>query len=141
MVGDTWDYSEPGASTKIPPGGGWPTLTLKNPAAQAIVPIVVNAPSGVAGTSVLKNKRTATVTLTWTDNSDNETGFLVQRAFDAGFTSGVVNATVGANITTLKQDVSRGGHLLLQGARLQRHHSIRMVEYCHRSHTAVTRLA
>ena len=27
VVGDTWDYSNP-AFNEIPPGGGWPTLTL-----------------------------------------------------------------------------------------------------------------
>ena len=56
----------------------------------------------------MKNKKTATVTLNWTDNSDNETGFLIQRAYDAGFTSGVVNATVGADVTTFTETVARG---------------------------------
>ncbi len=49
--------------------------------------------------------------MTWTDPNttpNNETGFLVQRAFDAGFTSGVTNATVGADVTSLSQTVSRG---------------------------------
>jgi hypothetical protein len=41
------------------------------------------------------------------DNSDNETGFLIQRAYDAGFTSGVVNATVVGDVTTFNQTVAR----------------------------------
>jgi hypothetical protein len=72
------------------------------------VVIVIQAPTGLTGSAVAKNKKTATVTLNWTDNANNETGFLIQRAYDAGFTSGVVNATVGPNIATFKQDVARG---------------------------------
>ncbi|HWQ11359.1 MAG TPA: hypothetical protein VNL77_01090 [Roseiflexaceae bacterium] len=44
----------------------------------------------------------------WTDNAANETGFLIQRADNAGFSLGVVNATVAANVTTFRQDVPRG---------------------------------
>jgi FtsP/CotA-like multicopper oxidase with cupredoxin domain len=39
-------------------------------------------------------------TLTWTDNSLNETGFTIQRAADAGFTTGLTTFTVGPNVTT-----------------------------------------
>jgi FtsP/CotA-like multicopper oxidase with cupredoxin domain len=107
VVGDTWDYSNP-AFNEIPPGGGWPTLTLDSRGGAPVV-IVIEAPTGLTGSAVVKNKKTATVTLNWTDNSgNNETGFLIQRAYDGGFTSGVVNATVGPNITTFKQDVARG---------------------------------
>jgi hypothetical protein len=57
----------------------------------------------------VRNKKTATVTLSWTDNATNETGFLIQRAYDAGFTSGVVNATIaGADLTTFEDKVARG---------------------------------
>jgi FtsP/CotA-like multicopper oxidase with cupredoxin domain len=41
-----------------------------------------------------------TVNLTWTDNSDNETNFRIQRATDASFTAGLTNYTVGANVTS-----------------------------------------
>ncbi len=106
VVGDTWDYSNP-AFNEILPGGGWPTLTLSSrgdtPPTVAIV-----APTSLAGSAVVKNKKTAAVSLTWVDNSTNETGFLVQRAYNAGFTSGVVNATVGANSTSFTQDAPRG---------------------------------
>jgi len=39
-------------------------------------------------------------TLTWLDNSLSETDFLIERANDAGFTTGLVSFTVGANVTT-----------------------------------------
>ena len=106
VVGDTWDYSNP-ALNNIPPGGGWPTLTLSS---MGIVPPVstIAPPSALTGSAVVKNKKTATVTLTWMDNSVNETGFLVQRAYDPGFTSGVVNATLGSNVSTFSQTVARG---------------------------------
>jgi hypothetical protein len=104
VVGDTWDYSNP-AFNEIPPGGGWPTLALDSRGGSVGA---VAAPSGLTASAVANNKKTATVTLNWTDNSSNETGFLVQRAEDAGFNLGVVNATVGANAVTLTQSVARG---------------------------------
>lgn len=105
VVGDTWDYSNP-ALNEIPAGGGWPTLTLTSRGESGIAPSIL-APSNLAGSAVVKNKKTATVTLTWTDNANNETGFLIQRALDPAFTSGVVNTTVGPNVTTLSQGVAR----------------------------------
>ena len=109
VVGDTWDYSNP-AFNEIPPGGGWPTLTLTSNDGTITPPPAsgIQAPSGLAGTAVAKNKNSATVTLNWTDNSLNETGFLIQRAYDVGFTSGVVNANVNANVSTFSQTVARG---------------------------------
>lgn len=41
-------------------------------------------------------------TLTWTDNSLNETNFTIQRALDAGFTVELATYTVGANVTTFQ---------------------------------------
>jgi hypothetical protein len=106
VVGDTWDYSNP-AFNEIPPGGGWPTLTLDS-RGNTQAPIAIQAPTNLAGSAVIKNKKSATVTLTWNaDLVTNETGFLIQRAYDPAFTSGVTNFTVGANVTTFSQDVSR----------------------------------
>jgi hypothetical protein len=104
VVGDVWDYSNP-AFNNIPPGGGWPTLTLDSRGGSAST---IAAPSNLTASAVQKNKKTATVTLNWTDNSSNETGFLVQRADDAAFSLGVVNATVPSDIITFSQDVARG---------------------------------
>jgi hypothetical protein len=106
VVGDTWDYSNP-AFNQIPPGGGWPTLALYSSGYQPSVPTVA-APSNLVGSAIVKNKKTATVTLNWTDNANNETGFLIQRAYDAAFTSGVVNTTIGANLTSLQLTEARG---------------------------------
>ena len=40
------------------------------------------------------------MTLTWVDNSNNETGFEIQRATNLNFTAGLTTNTVGANTTT-----------------------------------------
>jgi len=53
------------------------------------------APSNLAATVVGPQQ----VDLTWTDNSNNETGFNIQRATDAGFTLGLTTFTVGADVT------------------------------------------
>ena len=133
VVGDTWDYSNP-AFNQIPPGGGWPTLTLSSRPDAPVAPAVL-APSNLAGSAVVKNKKTATVTLTWTDNSANETGFVIQRAYNATFTSGVVNATVGPNINSFTQDVSAWHDLLLSGTCFQRHKPVKLVEHRNGNHT------
>jgi hypothetical protein len=109
VVGDSWDYSNP-ALNEILPGSGWPTLTLDSRPADAPPPAgdTVAAPSDLAGSAVVKNKKNATVTLNWTDNSGNETGFLIQRAYDAGFTSGVANATLAGDLITFNETAARG---------------------------------
>ncbi|RJQ68386.1 MAG: hypothetical protein C4519_23210 [Desulfobacteraceae bacterium] len=104
VVGDAWDYSDP-AFNEIPPGGGWPTLTLDSRGGSTST---VAAPTGLTGSAVAKNKKTATVTLNWTDNSLNEAGFLIQRSDNVGFNLNVVNATVGADISTFSQSVAPG---------------------------------
>jgi len=105
VVGDTWDYSNP-AFNQIPPGGGWPTLTLDS---KGTAVTTLEAPTNLTASAVAKNKKTADVTLNWTDNAAIETGFLVQRADNAAFTVGVVNTTVaGADIQTFTQNVARG---------------------------------
>jgi FtsP/CotA-like multicopper oxidase with cupredoxin domain len=103
-IGDVWDYSDP-AFNEIPPGGGFPTLTLDS---RGGATTTLADPSDLTGTAVTRNRRTATVTLRWTDNSDNETGFLIQRATNAGFSLNVVNATVAGDVETFSQDVAPG---------------------------------
>jgi hypothetical protein len=108
VVGDVWNYANPAFNEIV--SGGFPTLTLSSliDTTQPPAPSLA-APTNLNASAVIKNKKTATVTLTWVDPATNaETGFLVQRALNATFTSGVVNTTVGPNITTLKQDVARG---------------------------------
>ena len=104
VVGDVWDYSDP-ALNNIPPGGGFPTLTVDS---RGDTTSTIEAPSNLAAAAAAKNRKTATVTVTWTDNSTIETGFLVQRADNAAFTVGVTNLTVAANATTAQETVSRG---------------------------------
>ncbi len=104
VVGDTWDYSNP-ALNEIPPGGGWPTLMLDS---RGNFSSTVAAPSGLTASAVAKDRKNATVTLNWTDNATNETGFLVQRADNALFSLGVVNTTIAGDLTTFSQAVKRG---------------------------------
>lgn len=95
VVGDVWDYSNP-AFNNIPPGGGFPTLTLDSRG--GTVSAAVTAPSNLTGAFTVKNRKTATVNLTWTDNATNETGFLVQRAENPTFFN-PVNTTIAGNLT------------------------------------------
>jgi len=103
VVGDVWDYSNP-AFNQIPPGGGFPTLTLDS---RGGATTTVAAPTNLTASAVRRNTKTATVTLNWLDNSTTETGFLIQRADNAGFTLNVVNATVSGNVTNFSQSVPR----------------------------------
>ena len=104
-VGDTWDYSDP-AFNNLPPGGGFPTVTVDSRNLGTAVGDPVAAPTNLTGTIAVKNRKTSTVNLSWTDNADNETGFLIQRTNSDG--TNLVNATVGPNITTFTQTVTSG---------------------------------
>lgn len=53
------------------------------------------APSNLTGTVISGNE----VDISWTDNSNNETGFLIDRSTDGGNTYSQI-ASVGANVTT-----------------------------------------
>jgi hypothetical protein len=55
---------------------------------------IPNAPSGLNATAM----GTDSISLNWTDNSDNESGFMVQRSLDGG-ASWVDIRTIGANLT------------------------------------------
>jgi hypothetical protein len=66
------------------------------------------APSNVAATATSQGNN-ARVTLTWTDTSNNEAGFAIQRATDPNFTFNVVTSTVGAGVATFTTgNVARG---------------------------------
>jgi len=100
-VGDTWDYSDP-AFNEIPPGGGFPTLTLTSAYSNlgSWVPTAPPAaPSNLTATAAIQGNN-ARVTLTWTDNADSESGFTIQRATNPTFTTGLVTSNVAANVTT-----------------------------------------
>ena len=54
------------------------------------------APSNLTATNVAQT----TLTLNWQDNSNNETGFTIQRATNSTFTKNLVTINVGANMTS-----------------------------------------
>jgi FtsP/CotA-like multicopper oxidase with cupredoxin domain len=58
------------------------------------------APINVQATAFQFNTNSDRVTVTWTDTSNNETGFRIQRATDANFTVGLTTSTVNTNVTT-----------------------------------------
>ncbi len=55
----------------------------------------VNGPNG--------NGNSRTVNLSWVDNSNNETGFTIQRATTSAFTAGLVTTNVGPNTQANQQ--------------------------------------
>ncbi len=69
-----------------------------------LVPAIPVAPSNLtAANGPNGNGNSRSVILNWIDNSNNETGFTIQRATNATFTSGLNTANVGAGVQTLTQ--------------------------------------
>lgn len=68
-------------------------------------PNVLNAPSALKGSA-----GRGSVTLSWTDNSTNESGFYIERA-PSGSTAFARVRTVGANVKTFTNTVTRGTYL------------------------------
>jgi len=64
------------------------------------VPETPAAPSNVVASASVVNAKKFRVTLTWTDNATNETGFFIQMASDAGFAAILDEWGVGANVST-----------------------------------------
>jgi len=65
------------------------------------------APSNLQGTAARQGSK-ARITLTWTDNADNETGFEIQRATSLNFAQGLLTVGVGPNVETFNTgNVSR----------------------------------
>jgi FtsP/CotA-like multicopper oxidase with cupredoxin domain len=71
--------------------------------ASAILPPLPIAPSNLIAVNGPNRNKSRSVILVWSDNSNNETGFTIQRATNALFTQGLITVTVGANVTTLTQ--------------------------------------
>ena len=69
-------------------------------------PNVIAAPTSLTASV----SRAGSVTLKWTDNSSNETGFYVERA-PSGSTSYVRVGTVGASVTTFTQSPGSGRYV------------------------------
>ncbi len=77
-------------------GGEYPSLTAES--FSNVVPYGLPAAPTALSTTILS---AAQVRLNWTDNSNNETGFTIQR-------DGVTIATVGANVRTFTDSVIAG---------------------------------
>jgi hypothetical protein len=86
--------------------GGQSAWALSN---SVTVPAAPTAPLNLAGTATATNNNRASIALNWQDNSNNETGFTLQRATDAAFTVGLTSANIAANTQTVTQTgLSRG---------------------------------
>lgn len=68
-----------------------------------VIPAAPNDPSNFTATNGPNSGTLRSIILTWTDNSTNETGFSVQRATDAAFTTGLTTTAVAANAKKLTQ--------------------------------------
>lgn len=89
LVGDTYQYPAPAV--------GFPTMQAdSNWSNTAILAVTVTAPTSPTNLAVTGLTRTS-VTLTWTDRSTTETGFIIQRAANNQFTSNVASFTTGPN--------------------------------------------
>jgi FtsP/CotA-like multicopper oxidase with cupredoxin domain len=96
LVGDTWDYANPNINEGA---AGFPTIQADSAwtnTAMVGTGTPPAAPSNLVATAVTRNN----VTLAWTDNSNNEDGFLIQRAANSGFSQNVVYIAVGVNVNT-----------------------------------------
>jgi len=71
--------------------------------ASVVVPAIPAAPGNFTAVNGPDSRKTRSVILTWIDNSNNETGFTIERATNSTFTQGLYIVTVGANVTTLTQ--------------------------------------
>jgi FtsP/CotA-like multicopper oxidase with cupredoxin domain len=94
VVGDTWDYSDPNLNEILPGAYAFPVFTMDS-ASEAIstapAPEPPLAPSDLTATLEVGPQ----VSLTWTDNADNETGFVVERSDNGG--AFAVLASLGAD--------------------------------------------
>jgi PKD repeat protein len=92
-------------------------------------PNVLNAPSGLSGSA-----GRGSVTLSWTDNSTNESGFYIERA-PSGSTAFARVGTVAANVKTFINTVSKGTYLF----RVQAFNSTTVSAYSNTVTVKVTR--
>ncbi len=100
VVGDTWDYTNPA----INEGASFPTIDVSsasNVQSVGSAPTAPAAPSNLVATLATGPQ----VRLTWKDNSNNETGFVVQRCVGAGCSTFSNLVTLPAN-TSLYADTA-----------------------------------
>ena len=100
-------------------GAGGPSTPSNTASATAITASAPAAPSGLAASAASSSQ----INLTWTDNSTNETGFIVEPPLD-GSTGWTANrhARAGRECRQLQQHRSIAGHqIFLSRSRDQRH--------------------
>jgi len=68
----------------------------------------VMAPAAPSALSASASSSTQ-INLAWTDNSNNETGFRIDRATDSGFTQNLTTFTVGVNVTSYSDSTLTAG--------------------------------
>jgi hypothetical protein len=93
-VGDTWDYSDVNLNEILPGTYAFPVFAMQSISeviTTAPPPAPPAAPSDLAATLEAGPQ----VSLAWTDNADNETGFVIERSDNGGAFS--VLASVGAD--------------------------------------------
>ncbi len=80
--------------------GGTSNIASSNFITIAAAPAV---PTYLRGTFVATSATRANITLSWNDNATTETGFILERATNATFTSGLSRVQLAANAITLTQ--------------------------------------
>lgn len=81
---------------------GFPTKTANSDFSNVVSPGMVLAEPPAAPTNLTATLQGMQVLLTWKDNANNETGYIIQRATDSNFTANLVENTVPANTTTFR---------------------------------------
>jgi titin len=94
VAGNTYAYQV------LTVNGPTPSASPSNTAIGTVPPAPAAPATFTATTQVTGGGTTARVNLTWTDSSNNESRFVVQRATDAGFTANLFTSNRGANTTT-----------------------------------------
>jgi hypothetical protein len=98
-VGNTYAYRVKAVN------GVWNSAWLTSSTISVAPPL---APSNFQYSAVVGcTNACAVVTLTWTDNANNESGFELQRATNAAFTTGFNQWTVGINVTSTQRNLNR----------------------------------
>lgn len=105
-VGDTWDYSDPNLNEIEPGAYAFPVITLEA-ASEAIVAPAPPEPPAAPSNLAAALEAGPQVSLSWVDNSIDETGFVVERSTDGIVFS--VLTTVGADSTSYVDTAVSGG--------------------------------
>jgi hypothetical protein len=91
-VGNAYVYRVAAVNTAVAGQSAWSNLAT-------VTVSLPSAPTSVTATRGPNQGGSRSVALTWTDTSNNESGFVVQRAANAAFTTGVASTNVAANAT------------------------------------------